>query len=357
MQPFSALRSLVLVLLVSSCSHSDPAGAGRSYLDDEPFQDTDPVQLTFSPSVEGRPYYSPGGNYLAYGAGRGTAVRQDLCLAVLPGSGGQQRMLECEDEPDQISRTEAVEHAAISDEGEIAFVRHIGLTGGFGSIDAGLFLTSLDAKEQPRRLMQLGEFKPGAAGRWDYLQGMTWTADNELTAMVTTVNIGEQCQFCPIDTLYIGADIVKIRTDLASPSYTVVGSSNGASRMAIDPTTRQIYLLHGTTISTMSPTSGDAEVFHVPPPVTGMVSDTVSSIAAGGGRVYYARHTRWQTGSEINETHAIYRVDSPNTATVVFLSGIVRVHDHITASGDGHRIAFEGVSVGSRNIYRIEVTP
>jgi hypothetical protein len=357
MQPILALRSLVLVTLLTSCSHSDPAGAGKSYLGDAPFLDTEPVQLTFSPSIEGRPYYSPGGTWLAYAAGRGTAARQDLCLAVLPGSGGQQRMLHCADDPDQTNRVEAVEHAAINDAGRIAFVRHVGLSGGVGSIDAGLFITGLGETDPPRRLMQLGEFKPGSQGRWDYLQGMTWTGEDEITAMVTTVNIGEQCEFCPIDTLYIGGDIVRIRTDLATPTYTVVGPSNGASRMAIDPTTRQIYLLHGNTISTMAPGGGAAEVFHVPPPVTGTISDTVSSIAAGGGRVYYARHTRWQTGSGIDETHAIYRVDSPSSATIVFLSGTVRVHDYITASGDGRRIAFEGVSSGSRNIYWIEVNP
>lgn len=360
MHPHLAVRFLTLTTIAIGlgCSHSDPAGAGTSYLGDEPFQTGDPVQLTFSPSVEGRPYYSIAGSYLAYGAGRGTGGgRQDLCLAVLPGSGGQQQLNDCADQPDAASRIEAVEHAAINDDGRIAFVRHTGLTGGFGSIDAQLYFTDLQPATQPRPILELGRFYPGVDGRWDYLLGMAWTGPDEITAMATSVAIGEVCAFCPIDTLYSGSQVVKIRTDRTPATFTVVGSAGGASRMAVDVDAGEIYLLQGSTINRMPLSGGSLEPFHTPPPINGTVADTVSSIAAGGGALYYARHTLAVVSNVVSETHAIYRADGPNTASIVFLSGAVRLGDHITVTGDGRRLAFEGISIGSRNIYRVEVAP
>ncbi len=359
MPPMKALWCLLTCAsaMVSGCSHSDPVGAGISYQGDQPHRTDDPVQLTFSPSVDGRPVYSRGGTWLAYAAGRGTAQRQDLCLAVLPGGGGQQRLNHCLDVPDSTHRIEAVEYAAMHDDGRVTFIRNIGLSGGFGSIASELLITDIDSRQAPRKLLDLGRFFPGVSGRVDYLLGMTWTGPNEITAMATTAQIGEQCQFCPIDTLYTGSQVVRFRTDQAQPALQVVAGAAGASRMAVDVGARQIYLLHGTTISRMPIDGGEMTTYHIPPPRPGTVSDTVSSIAAGGGLVFYARHTITLVSNIRTESHAIYQVEDQGNARVLFTGGNVQLGDYLTATDDGRRIAFEATGHEGRNIFRIEVAP
>lgn len=348
----------LLVLLLLACSHSDPTGAGQNYLSDQPFDPDEPTRLTWSPLLDSRPYFSPGGTYLAYGAGRGPAgQRPDLCLAVLPGTGGQQQLLQCEHTPDDVTWTEAVEFAAVNDDGRVAFTRHGSGRGNVGASRKGLYLTQIGSTDAITELMSLGTFPPGAPAAWDYLLGMTWTGPDEVTAMATGALILAHCPLCPIDTVYTGSQVVRIRTNVVPVTWSAIGDAGGASAMAVDVSAGQAYLQRGNEIYRMPLAGGEAVLVHTTPPISNTVADTLSAIAAGGGALYYARHTLVQIGPTQSPIYAIYKATSASTADLVFLSGAVRLGNHITVTGDGRHLAFEGIVLGNHDIYRIEVTP
>ncbi|MFN8654619.1 MAG: hypothetical protein U0133_22150 [Gemmatimonadales bacterium] len=87
-------RTLLSLLLVGGCAHSEPFADPAHPPLDRPFQDAQPLQLTYSIGLDEWPSWSPDERRVYYGA-QDPANERDACLASLPATGGTATALQC----------------------------------------------------------------------------------------------------------------------------------------------------------------------------------------------------------------------------------------------------------------------
>lgn len=290
------------IVLAAACSHSEPFGpqVGRP---EEPFSTEEPVRLTYAGGLNTRPAFSEDGRRIVYAFPRGDDGPDDhdhdTCLGVLPTTGGARVAEYCVEERDHRSFRDGVEHAALSTDGRLAFVRASGLAGNFTVARAGLYVASADSVRGAREVLELKRIPPGGSVSWDYLLNPAWVGPGELVALATRTEL--RGPNLAKDTVHFGIDVVRIRVDDQPVTWTRIAPGMGAAEMALDRSTGMLYLLShryfdaeglaviADTVWRM-PLSGGT-----PGPVFGLPNDASSpgerifAITAGGGRVLATR--------------------------------------------------------------------
>jgi|GEM_PF-464995 len=112
--------SLLSIALLIACGHTDPfsnpdSNTGR------PFDPSPPARLTLNLGVDRDPAWLPDGSGILYSAQDPGRNDRDVCLALLPATGGQQSALWC-DVPDGPDRTDAVLSTGPAADGRMAFL-------------------------------------------------------------------------------------------------------------------------------------------------------------------------------------------------------------------------------------------
>ncbi|MDF3052466.1 MAG: hypothetical protein K0S19_571, partial [Geminicoccaceae bacterium] len=118
--PFT-LRAWLLFLSLLGCGHTEPFTATPPGTD-QPFEIGPPARLTVNSGPDRGAAWLPDGSGILYSTQQLERPDNDVCLALIPPSGGSQRQLSCDLTPTGADTTEAIEFPAPTPDGRLAFV-------------------------------------------------------------------------------------------------------------------------------------------------------------------------------------------------------------------------------------------
>jgi hypothetical protein len=238
-----SLAGLLALAMVSGCGHSEPFTTPPTG-SDQPFDATPPVRLTFNRGADRGAAWLPDGSAILYSTQPAGRRDHDVCLAVLPPTGGRQRSLTC----DAFSRvgelTDAIESAAPTADGRLGFVAAT------SSVDAPspnletLALGSVVDPTTRRSLLSIPYTIPG--GRLhEGISQLRWLGANRLLYLGQAVVVQHPCPLCDLDTLRTGQDAVWLTVDGVGTSPQVIAGTNYASGVSPGSSGDEVYYTLG----------------------------------------------------------------------------------------------------------------
>lgn len=378
------MRRLVaaLAVLAVGCDHSPPCcdaltGSGG------PFDQVEPVRLTFAAGANLFPAFSWDGQSLSYRYARGTPDR-DQCAGLLPAGGGQRIGSACAWELTDLSRTDDFTSLTQLTGTTVAFVRYSSSVGATAPQAGGLYVAPLDAVRDGHLVLPLLTTPAGASARYDFLLRPVRTGPDQLLALAGQLIIGPRVERGPIDTVYHGIEVVKLDLGTGTAIVTPIAEAGGAVDWAYDESAGMIYLhrpsyapptpvsqyqVIADTILRVPVTGGTPAVFWGQPPVEilGLVSGPfVEGLAAAEGRVWVSRYfTRLppvippdppqplQTRSVISEIRG--DGSAIELASTIDVGSAGTRWARIAASPTGDRLAAERRLGATRDLYLIDL--
>jgi hypothetical protein len=233
------LARLVLLLAAWGCGHTDPFGA-QHFDTDQPFDPSLPVRLTLNRGPDRRAAWLPDASAILYSTQRSDTRDNDVCLAVLPPTGGRQRALTCDLSPTGEELTEALESAAAATDGRLAFVAATSNIGALFPQTQGLVLGTLARPSANQVLLTLPT--TGSAGRLiGGISQVRWLSQNRLLYLAELVNIQRPCPFCQMDTVRSGLEAASLQVDQPAPSSETIPGTDFASGVSPGATEDEVY--------------------------------------------------------------------------------------------------------------------
>jgi hypothetical protein len=199
-------------LSLSACGHTEPATAPQG--SNQPFDSTPPIRLTFNPGPERAASWLPDGLGIIYSTQQSDRRDHDVCLALLPPTGGSQRELVCDLSRTGGDTTNAIESPTAAPDGRLAFVQLSSPIGGSNPIlDQIVVAPGLDAANaqmvEPLPYTIPGEVQHSGAS------ALAWIDPDRLVYVGQAVNYRSGCSLCPLDTLATGVKVALL--DVSHP--------------------------------------------------------------------------------------------------------------------------------------------
>lgn len=239
---FDAAPVLAFVLVLSSlggCTHTEPSGAGA--LDrDQPFDPTPPVRLTFNLGHDRRAAWLPDGSGILYSTQAPGNQDNDICLAVLPPSGGRLRSLTCEISSLGQGLTESIESAAPAADARLAFVAATSSVGARLPTQQGLAYGSLADPAAHNILVDIPYTIAGKRAHSGISQ-IRWQDSTLLLYLGEAVNVMRPCDTCQMDTLRSGLDAVTLRVDGSGAIPQAIPGTDNASGVSPGSDEDEVY--------------------------------------------------------------------------------------------------------------------
>jgi hypothetical protein len=341
---WTALGLLCLVGFAPACSHSEPFTNPPG--GEVPFDPGPPARLTLNPGHDGDPSWLADGSGIVYSARQLERVDQDVCLAELPPTGGQQRHLLC-DLPGDTNTTDAARASAPSADGRVAILSAgNGSLGGTSPVFLSLALIpSLDAVDG--ETVRTLPTTPAGGTQQDYAGHLRWLTADALVYLGQRFVTYQACPLdCPLDTLLVGTEI----TTLTVPGGMAAAMPGTALATGVAPVQDGAAILYtlpdDTRIYRRVLASGAVAVVH-DFGAAGVVRDVHAAgnrvAAVVGGRVAFSVDPRagpvqWDSGGvlhlvELGETGS-RSLDTPG-----------RLYRRPALSPDGGRIVAEGYPI------------
>jgi hypothetical protein len=206
----SILRLLTLAATLG-CGHTEPFSP-PPFDRDQSFDPSPPVQLTLNRGPDRRPAWLPEGSGILYSTQLVDIRDNDVCLARLPPTGGSQRQLTCALTPSSNNLTDALESAAPTADGRIAFVA---ATSGIGAVVPDAQSIALATVNEPatRLLLQSVPYTIPGEGIHHGVSQLRWLGSSRLVYLGEAVSVIRPCQFCVMDTVRSGLDAVWLNVD------------------------------------------------------------------------------------------------------------------------------------------------
>jgi hypothetical protein len=316
-----AARSLVCLLIplgLSGCGHTEPFTA-QKFDTDQPFSPSSPVQLTLNRGPDRRASWLPDGSGILYSTQAVGTRDDDVCLATLPPTGGRVRSFHCTLSPTGSNLTEALESAAASADGRLAFSAASSAIGARVPDRHELALAALDDPATRTALLAFPNTIPGRRMHGGASQ-IRWLTPTRLLYLGEAVNAIRPCPSCEMDTVRSGLDAVWISVDPGGTPQAIPGTDN-ASGVSPGGSEDEVYYTLG----------GDTRVYRQILS-SGQVSVAFDFGAAGiardvhvvgnrltavvGGRVHFASDpslglTQWDSGGMV---HVVNLQDGSNFA-------------------------------------------
>jgi hypothetical protein len=177
------------------CSHTEPFGT-RTFDTDQPFEPGPPVRLTLNRGPDREGAWVPDGSAIVYSTQLIGRRDGDVCLAVLPPTGGRQRALTCDLSPAGGTVTDAIESAAPGANGGLAFVAATSSIGAMLPNDQGLALATLDDPADWRLLISVPYTIPGGRHHGGISQ-LRFAGGTRTSVSRTPPSTSSACEFGP----------------------------------------------------------------------------------------------------------------------------------------------------------------
>jgi hypothetical protein len=239
--------ALAAALLTWGCGHTEPFSSPPTG-SDAPFDPSPPVRLTFNLGVDRRPWWLPDGSALLYSTqelGRGD---KDVCLGLLPATGGTRQRLWCTG-PSEGRDLDAIESAAISPGGLLAFVSATGRDGPSPARQDIAVAPSLDPATA-QRVRQLPNLPYGAATQTS-AEHLRWLDEVRLIYVDQAFHVRRPCAACEVDTLRVGKSLAILNVNPAGSEPFPLPGTEQATGVALAPGGEAILWTRG----------GDSRVF------------------------------------------------------------------------------------------------
>jgi hypothetical protein len=309
----------LLLWATTGCGHTEPF-TPRTFETDQPFDAAPPVRLTLNEGPDRRVNWLPDGSGFLYSSQQQDTRDNDVCLAILPATGGRQRGRTCNLSINGDNLTESLESAAALPDGRLAYVAATSEIGLLAPDDENLVIASVADPVSRTPLVSLPYTIPGKRTHRGISQ-LHWLSPNRLVYLGEAVIISRPCMFCQMDTLRSGLDAVSLSLEGTVASPQAIPGTDNASGISPGSTEDEIYFtLNGDTrvyrqvLSTGEVTvvhdfgsAGIARDVHV---VDGRLTATV------GGRVRFADDpalgpTQWDSGGIVHVVNLSDGSDTP----------------------------------------------
>jgi hypothetical protein len=229
----------VLLLVALGCGHTEPFGAQR-FDTDQPFNATPPIRLTLNRGPDRRAAWLPDGSAILYSTQRSDSRDNDVCLAVLPPTGGRQLSLTCDLSPTGEQRTEAIESAAPASDGRLAFAAASSNIGAVFPETQGLVLGTLARPSVYQLLFSLPT--TSASGRLaGGISQLRWLSQNRLVYLAELVATQRPCTGCELDTVRSGLEANWLALDQLGGSPQLVPGTDFASGVSPGASEDEVY--------------------------------------------------------------------------------------------------------------------
>ena len=301
------LGLLLAAALALGCGHTEPF-SNPNYGTETPLDDTPPQRLTYNTAADRGAAWLADGSGIVYSAQQAGRADGDVCLAVLPPTGGSQRNLWC-DVPDGPDQRDAIESAAPAAGGGLAF---LSATGSVTGANPGREAIALAPTLDPRGASEVRTFPytPEGGVPDGTAQHLRWLDATRLVYVGSQFRTRQECANCIMDTLLIGQGVTLIATDKpGSTPISLPGTAN-ATGVATGPDPDQVfYTLAGDTrVYRRTLSSGAVDVAHDFGPAgvardISMAGDRLAAVV--GGRVHFVVDplfgpVQWDSGGEIH---------------------------------------------------------
>jgi len=234
----STLRTVILLLGVVSCEHTEPFQASPPPPISGPLTTTFPTRLTYNLGADAYPTWGPDGSAILYQAEDPNDPNRDRCLFALPPTGGTQTPVAC---ADSISLNVSYGPAGVSSTGRVAVYESVSGLGAGTPLSAGMYLAAAWPFRSAKLILPLPIVTPG--GRADKLTSLHWLGDSAFLALGVRTTVASRCAFpCPPgivpDTLETGLEVLLVRVagDTAAVSL-VPGTIRASSYSFVAPDT------------------------------------------------------------------------------------------------------------------------
>jgi hypothetical protein len=299
---------LLAMVMMAGCGHTEPF-TNPPVGSDQPFDATPPVRLSFNRAADRGAAWLPDGSAILYStqpAGRGD---RDVCLAVLPPTGGSQRALTCDPFSGVGELTDAVESVAPASDGRLGFFAATSSIGAALPNVQDLSLGSVDDPTTRHSLVSIPYTIPGGRLHGGISQ-LRWLGSNRLLYLGEAVVAQRPCSTCALDTLRTGQDAVWLAVDGTGASPQAIPGTDYASGISPGNNEDEIYYTLGgdTRVYRQILSSGAVSTVHDFGPA-GIARDVhvigTRMAAVVGGRVVFAIDpslgpTQWDSGGTLH---------------------------------------------------------
>ena len=234
------LRALFLLLPLLGCGHTAPFDSAPPETD-QPFEVGPPARLTLNQGPDRGASWLPDGSGILYSTQQLGRRDRDVCLALIPSTGGSQRLLTCDLSPTGQDTTDAIEAPVAGSDGRMAFVS---LSSRINAITPASTAISLSSHLDPTtrtRLQAVPYTMPGGVLHSGASQ-LRWLTPNVLVYLGTRMDYHHSCERCSEwDTVTTGLDAVSL--DVAQPGSTpqrIPGTEN-ASGLSLGANADELY--------------------------------------------------------------------------------------------------------------------
>jgi hypothetical protein len=237
-----SLACLLVLAAMLGCGHTEPFGSVP--LDrDQPFATTPPVRLTLNRGADRDVAWLADGSAVMYSTQPLGRTDHDVCLALLPATGGGERQRTCDLSPTSATRTDVLESAAPAPDGRLAFVAGISAIGASLPDTQAIVLASVDDPATRQILQSVPYTIPGRQRHLGVSQ-IRWLGPTRLLFLGEAVTFFTPCPFCARDTLRSGLDAVWLNVD-GTPTPHAVPGTDYASGVSPGGSEDEVYYTLG----------------------------------------------------------------------------------------------------------------
>lgn len=320
----AAFRSFACRLALAAalgCGHTEPFGSVP--LDrDQPFDATPPVRLTLNRGADHGAAWVSDGSAIMYSTQPVGRSDHDVCLALLPATGGGQRQLTCDLFSTSTTRTDALESPAPAPDGRLAFVAGTSAIGAALPETQAIVLASVGDPVTHQVLQSVPYTIPGRRRHLGISQ-MRWLGPSRLLFLGEAVTFFTPCPFCGRDTLRSGLDAVWLNVD-GTPTPQAIAGTDYASGVSPGASEDEVYYTIG----------GDTRVYRQ------LISTGVVSVVHDFGAAGIARDVHVVGGrlAAVVGGRVAYAVDSTLGPTQWDSGGVL----HVVTIQDGSDVILDG---------------
>lgn len=298
---------LLAILSLAGCAHTEPFTPGN-FDTDAPFNPTPPIQLTLNRGPDRHAAWLPDGSALLYSTQLEGTRDHDVCLALLPPTGGRQRSLSCTLSPLADQRTESLESGAAASDGRLAF---IAASNAIGALVPAVQELSLATLADPALRTSLLAIPYTISGRPAHsgISQLRWLGPSRLVYLGEAVNVYSPCKDCEKDTLRSGVDGVWLDLAVGATPQAIAGTGNASGVSPGSSEDEVFYTLGGDTRVYRETISSGAATVVFDFGGAGIVRDVhvvgTRMVAIVGGRVHFTIDptfgpTQWDSGGFVH---------------------------------------------------------
>jgi hypothetical protein len=283
---------LLAIVTLAGCGHTEPFTPG-DFNTEVPFNPTPPIQLTLNRGPDRNAAWLPDGSALLYSTQLEGTRDHDVCLAVLPATGGRQRSLSCTLSPSADQRTESLEPAAAAPDHRLAFLAASGTIGSLAPSDQELSLATV-ADPGTRTSLLAVPYTISGRPTHSGISQLRWLGPNRLVYLGEAVNVLSLCDGCARDTVQSGLDAVWLDLAGGAAPQLIAGTGNASGVSPGSSQDEVYYTLNGDTRVYRETISSGSATVAFDFAAAGIARDVhvvgTRMAAVVGGRVHFTDH-------------------------------------------------------------------